>query len=66
MYFLCDAMDMKQSVEGTVTEGTVLNKVHVTLKLYSVLHLCPHEDPSFPKVSYLHPPKQNIFQNFPF
>ena len=75
MHFLCDAIDLKQWVEGTLkVQGksltTALDEVHFTVNLYSfLLPLVLQENPSFPKVSHLplplpHPPiKQNNFQN---
>ena len=67
MLFLCDAIDLKQSVQGTFkvlgkTLTAVLDKVYFIVNLYSFpLPLVSHENPSFPKVSHLPlpAPKQN-------
>ena len=45
MHFLCDAIDLKQSVEGTVkvygkSLTTVLDKVHFIVKLYVFIMSC--------------------------
>ena len=59
MHFLCDAIDLKQSVENTLkAQGklltTVLDEFHFIVKLYSFpLPLVPQENPSFPKASHL-------------
>ena len=71
MLFLCDAIDLKQSVEGTFkvlgkTLTAVLDKVYFIVNLYSFpLPLVSQENPSFPKVSHLPPSQaeQNSFQN---
>ena len=63
MHFLCDAIDLKQSVEGTLK--TVLDEVHFIVNLYSFLPLVPQVTSSFPKVSHSPPPRQNNFQNSP-
>ena len=73
MLFLCDAIDLKQSVQGTFkvlgkTLAAVLDKVYFIVNLYSFpLPLVSHENPSFPKVSHLPPSpsqaEQNNFQN---
>ena len=61
MQFLCDAIDLKQSVEGTLNVlgkplTTVLNEVLFIVNLYSFP--CPSlQKPSFPKISHL-PPSQ--------
>ena len=59
MRFLFDAIDLKQSVKGTIEVlgkflKTVLDKVHFIDKLYS-FHLPPvcQENSSFPKISHL-------------
>ena len=72
MYLLCDAIDLKQSVEGTLevlgkSLKIVLNEIHFTVNLYSFpLHPVLQANPSFPKVSHLSPtPRQRNFQNSP-
>ena len=63
MHILCDAIDLKQSGEGTFkVQGkfltTIWDKVHFTANLYSSsLPLILQENPSFPKVNHL-PPSQ--------
>ena len=70
--FLIDAIDLKQSVEGTLkvygkSLTTVLNEVHSIVNLYSFpFFLVPQANPSFSKVSHFPPSKQNNFQNCPF
>ena len=63
MHFLCDAIDLKQSVEGTLK--TVLDEFNFIVNLYSFLPLVPQANPSFPKESHLSPPRQNNFRNPP-
>ena len=64
MYFLCDAIHLQQSLEGTVKVLgrfflTVLEEVYFVVNLYSFpLPLAPQANSSFPKVSYL-PPSQS-------
>ena len=71
MHFLCDAIDLKQSVEGTLevlgkSLKTVLDEVHLIVNLYSFsLPPFPKSNSSFPKVSHLSPPRQNNLQNSP-
>ena len=61
MYFLCDAIHLQQSLEGTVTVLgkfliTVMEEVYFVVNLYSFpLPLVPQANSSFPKVSYLPP-----------
>ena len=63
MHFLCDAIDLKQSVEGTLkvlrkSLTTVLDEVHFIANLYSFpLPLVTQANPSFPKVSHVPPPR---------
>ena len=60
---MCDAIDLKQSIEGTLkvywkSLTTVLDQVYFIVNLYSFpLLLFPQANPSFPKVSLL-PPSQ--------
>ena len=62
MHFLCDAIDLKQSVEGTLK--TVLDEIHFIVNLYnSFLSLVPQANPSFLKGIDLPPPWQNNFKN---
>ena len=64
MRFLCDAIDLKQSMAKSLT--TVLDEVHFMLNLYSFPQpLVPQVNPFSPKVSHLSPPRWNNFQNFP-
>ena len=57
--FLCDAIDLKQSVEGTLkvlgkSLKSVLDEAHFIVNLYSLpLPLVHQANPSFPKVSHL-------------
>ena len=59
MHFLCNAIGLKQSVEGTLeVKGksltTVLDEVHVIVNLYSSpVPLVPQARPSFPKLGNL-------------
>ena len=59
MHFLCDAIDLKQSMVGTLevygkSLTTVLDEVHFIVNLYSLsLALVPQANPSFRKVSHL-------------
>ena len=61
MHFLCDAIDLKQSVEDTLkvhgkSLTTVLDEVHFIVNLYSfTLTLVSQVNPSFPKLSQLSP-----------
>ena len=54
MHFLCDAIDLKQSVEGTLKVSgksltTVLNEVHFIVNLHSFsLPLIPQANSSKP------------------
>ena len=63
MHVLCDAVDLKQSVEGTLkvqkkSLTTFLDEVHFIVALYSFpLLLVPQPNPSFREVSHL-PPSQ--------
>ena len=63
MHFLCDAIDLKQSVEDTLkvhgkSLTIVLDEVHFIVNLYSFsLPLIPQANHSFPKVCHL-PPSQ--------
>ena len=67
MHFLCDAIDLKQSVEGTLkVQGksltTILDEVHFIVNLYNFsLPLIPQTNPSFPKVSHLPLPSRTTF-----
>ena len=71
MHFLCDAIDLKQSVEGTLkvqgkSSAIFLDEVHFIVNLYSFsLSLVPLANPSFPKVSNLPTPRQINFKNSP-
>ena len=57
--FLCDAIDLEQSMEGTLkmygkSLATVLDEVHFIVNLYSFpLPLVSKKNPSFAKVSHL-------------
>ena len=59
MNFLCDAIDLKQSVEGTLKVQekyftTVLNEVYFIVNLYSFsLPRVPQANSYFPKVCHL-------------
>ena len=79
MHFLCDAIDLKQSVEGTLkVQGkfltTVLDEIHFIINLYSFpLPLVPQAKPFFLKVSLLpssqaeqlpNPPKISLKDTF--
>ena len=61
MNFLCNAIDLKQSVEGNLkVQGkylkTVLDEVHFIVNLHSLpLPLVLQANPSLPKVSHLPP-----------
>ena len=63
MHFLCDPIDLKQSVEGTLkVQGksltTVLDEVNFIVSLYSfALPLVPQANLSFPKVCHLPAPR---------
>ena len=62
MHFLCDAIDLKLSVEGTLkvfgkSLKTVLDEVHFLVNLYSFRTPGPQSNSSFAKVSHL-PPSQ--------
>ena len=71
MHFLCNVIDLKQSVEGTLSVKrksltTVLDEVHFIVNLYSFpLPLDLQANLSYPKVSHFSPPWQNNFQNSP-
>ena len=71
MNFLCDAIDLKQSVERTLEAWgksltIVWHEAHFIVNLYSLpLPLVPEANPSFTMVSHLTPPRWNNFQNFP-
>ena len=71
MHFLCNTIDLKQSVELTLkvqgkSLATVLDEVHFIVNLHCFpLPLVPQANHSFPKVSHLPPPRQNNFQNSP-
>ena len=61
MHFLCDAIDLKQSVEGTLKVSgksltTALDEVYLIVNQYSfLLSLVAQANPSFPKISQLLP-----------
>ena len=61
MHFLCDAIDLKQSVEGTLeVQGKsltiVFDEVHFIVNLYTFpLPLVLQTNPSFHKVNHLLP-----------
>ena len=62
MHFLCDAIDLKLSVEGTLNVfekslKIVLDEVHFLVNLYSFRTQGPQSNSSFTKVSHL-PPSQ--------
>ena len=69
--FLCDVIDLKQSVEGTLkVQGksltTVLDEIHFIVNLYSFpIPLVFQANPSFHNVRHFLPPTQNKFQNSP-
>ena len=63
MHFLCDAIDLKQSVEGTLK--TVLDEVHFIVNLYSFLPLINQANLCFPKVSHLSPSQEEKLSNLP-
>ena len=53
MHFLCDAIDLKHSVEGK-SLTTVLDEVQFIVNLYRfLLPMIPQANPSFPKVCHL-------------
>ena len=63
MHFLCDAIDLKQSVEGTLK--TVLDEIHFIINLYSFLPLINQANLCFPKVSHLSPSQEEKLSNLP-
>ena len=63
MHYLCDAIDLKQSLEGTLT--TVLDEVYFIANLHSFLPLVPQANPSFPKVSHLQPTQAKQLSKLP-
>ena len=72
MHFLCDAIDLKQSGEGTPkverkSLRTVLDTVHFIVILYIFsLPLILQANPSFPKVSHLPHSQAEQLPKLPF
>ena len=64
---MCDAIDLKQSVEGTLkvlvkSLATVLDEVHFTVNLYSSpLPLVSQANPFFSNVSHMLPSQTEQF-----
>ena len=63
MHYLCDAIDLKQSLEGNLT--AVLDEVRFIANLHSFLPLVRQENPSFPKVSHLQPTQAKQLSKLP-
>ena len=66
MHFLCDATDLKHSVECTLkVKGksltTILDEVRFIVNLYSFsLPMVSQANPFFPKLSHFPPPRQGV------
>ena len=71
MHFLCDAIDLKQSVEGNLKVSwkflaTVLDIVRFIVNLYNFpVPLVPQENPSFPMVCHLPLPSRTTSKTLP-
>ena len=71
MHFLCDPIDLRKSVEGTLkvlekSLKTVWDEVHFIVNLYSFpLPSVPQAKPPFPELGHLLPSQAEKLSNLP-